>query len=125
MRFAFTTTTLVALTPPNCTVDPAEKFEPEMLTLVPPDSGPEFGVTEVTTGTADGLLALKLSTARVPAATGSAVAVPMRTSNLTELRFKPLLPFQLVHGSWYWTDQVPGRFASPALAGAVSNTTLP
>src|SRR6185369_1744876 len=98
MRLALTTLTFVAATPPNVTVEPAEKFEPEMLTWVPPVSGPTFGETEVTFGTPAGRTALKLSMAKVPAATESAEAVPMRTSNFTLFSCTPLPPFQLVQG---------------------------
>src|ERR1051326_217457 len=99
IKFGLTTLTFVAATPPNVTVEPAEKFEPPMLTWVPPVSGPAFGVTDVTLGAPAGRTALKLSTAKVPADTESAVAVPMRTSNFTLLSCTPLAPFQLVQGS--------------------------
>jgi len=42
---------------------------------------------------------LKLSTARIPDDTGSAVAVPIRTSTFTVFKVMPLLPFQFDHGS--------------------------
>ena len=95
IKFGLTTLTFVAATPPNVTVEPAEKFEPEMLTCVPPVSGPSAGETEVIVGTGAGLTALKLSTDNVPAETESAVAVPMRISNLTLFSWTPLPPLQL------------------------------
>src|ERR1044072_1125532 len=48
-----------------------------------------------------GRATFKLSTARVPEATRSGVAVPMRTSILTLVSCTPLVPFQFVHASWY------------------------
>ncbi|WP_241746502.1 hypothetical protein [Streptomyces lydicus] len=38
-------------TPPNRTADAPENPEPDNVTTVPPDAGPEFGLTELNTGT--------------------------------------------------------------------------
>jgi hypothetical protein len=46
----FTTTTLVAAVPPNFTVAPVAKFDPVIVTAVPPATGPLFGATLVTVG---------------------------------------------------------------------------
>jgi hypothetical protein len=46
----FTTTTLVAAVLPNVTVAPAAKFEPVIVTAVPPAIGPLFGLTLLTVG---------------------------------------------------------------------------
>jgi hypothetical protein len=46
----FTTTTLVAAVFPNFTVAPAAKFVPVMVTAVPPDVEPVFGLTLLTVG---------------------------------------------------------------------------
>jgi hypothetical protein len=42
--------TFVAAVPPNVTVELAEKFVPEIVTWVPPASGPAEGETPVTVG---------------------------------------------------------------------------
>jgi hypothetical protein len=47
-----TTVTEVAATPPNATVEAAVKFEPVMVTKVPPVEGPLAGAMAVTTGVA-------------------------------------------------------------------------
>ena len=47
----FATTTLVAAAPANVTVAPAAKFVPVIVTAVPPDVDPLFGVTLTTVGT--------------------------------------------------------------------------
>src|SRR5262245_9191784 len=47
---ALVTLTPVAATPPNATVAPAAKFDPAIVTLVPPAGGPDAGVTPVTAG---------------------------------------------------------------------------
>ena len=60
----------------------------------------------------------------VPGTFVSDVLVPALTSNLTLFSSTPLVPFQFVHGSWYLSVHPPGKLALPALAGAVSNTTL-
>jgi hypothetical protein len=44
----FVTTTFVAAVPPNVTVAPAAKFVPVIVTAVPPDVVPLFGLTLVT-----------------------------------------------------------------------------
>jgi hypothetical protein len=46
----FTTTTLVAAVLPNVTVAPDTKFVPVMVTAVPPDVDPLFGLTLLTVG---------------------------------------------------------------------------
>ena len=46
----FTTTTLVAVAPPNVTVAPAAKFVPVIVTAVPPDVDPLLGDTLLTVG---------------------------------------------------------------------------
>jgi hypothetical protein len=46
-----TTVTLVAAALPNVTVAPAAKSTPVIVTAVPPDTTPEFGVTLLTNGT--------------------------------------------------------------------------
>src|ERR1041385_472989 len=48
MVVALTTTTFVALAPPNVTLAPLWKPVPLMVTFCPPDDGPLGGVTEVT-----------------------------------------------------------------------------
>src|SRR6202795_3021628 len=50
MVVLFTTTTLVAAVPPNVTVAPAAKFVPVIVTAVPPDVDPLFGLTLLTVG---------------------------------------------------------------------------
>ena len=45
MVVLFTTTTLVAAALPNVTVAPETKFVPVMVTAVPPDVDPLFGLT--------------------------------------------------------------------------------
>jgi hypothetical protein len=50
IRLELTTTTLVAATPPNVTEVAPLKFEPVMVTGVPPDGDPLFGPIELTTG---------------------------------------------------------------------------
>ena len=45
-----TTTTFVAAVPPNVTVAPVAKFDPVIVTEVPPDVDPVFGETLVTVG---------------------------------------------------------------------------
>jgi hypothetical protein len=47
-----TTTTLVAVAPPNVTVVPTAKFVPEIVTAVPPSVEPLFGLMLVTVGVA-------------------------------------------------------------------------
>jgi hypothetical protein len=47
---ALSTTTLVAGVPPNRTVAPAKKFEPVIVTAVPPATGPVGGQTPPTVG---------------------------------------------------------------------------
>jgi hypothetical protein len=47
---ALTTTTLVAAVLPNCTVAPAAKFVPVIVTAVPPAVDPLFGATLLTVG---------------------------------------------------------------------------
>jgi hypothetical protein len=47
---AFTTATLLAAVPPNVTVAPAPKFVPVIVTPVPPEVDPVFGVTLLTVG---------------------------------------------------------------------------
>jgi hypothetical protein len=56
MDVLLTTFTPVAAVPPRLTVAPATNPEPVMVTAVPPATGPEFGVIELTVGA--GLLAL-------------------------------------------------------------------
>ncbi len=46
----FTTTTFVAAVLPKVTVAGLAKFAPVIVTGVPPDCGPEFGVTPLTVG---------------------------------------------------------------------------
>jgi hypothetical protein len=46
----FTTTTFVAALLPNFTVVPAEKLVPVIVTAVPPEVDPLFGLTLVTVG---------------------------------------------------------------------------
>jgi hypothetical protein len=46
----FTTTTFVAAVPPNVTVAPVAKFVPVIVTAVPPDVDPVFGLTLLTVG---------------------------------------------------------------------------
>jgi hypothetical protein len=46
----FTTTTFVAALLPNFTVAPAEKLVPVIVTAVPPEVDPLFGLTLVTVG---------------------------------------------------------------------------
>ena len=46
----FTTTTLVAAAVPKVTVAPAAKFVPVIVTAVPPEVEPLFGVTLLTVG---------------------------------------------------------------------------
>jgi len=48
-----TTATLLAFEPPNSTVAPLRKLEPEMVTAVPPAAGPVFGLTPVAMGPED------------------------------------------------------------------------
>jgi len=50
MVVLFTTTTFVAAVPPNVTVAPVAKFVPAIVTAVPPEIDPVFGVTLVTVG---------------------------------------------------------------------------
>ena len=45
------TVTPDAAAPPNATVSPAAKFDPEIVTGVPPDAGPDPGETPLTAGT--------------------------------------------------------------------------
>ncbi len=47
---AETTLTPVAALPPNDTVSPAAKFDPEIVTAVPPATEPEDGETPLTAG---------------------------------------------------------------------------
>jgi hypothetical protein len=47
---AFTTTTFAAAVPPNVTVAPVAKFVPVIVTEVPPDVVPLFGLTLLTVG---------------------------------------------------------------------------
>ena len=49
------TTTPVAAVVPNLTVVAPVKLIPEILTLVPPAAGPDFGETEVTQAAAGGV----------------------------------------------------------------------
>ena len=44
------TTVFEAVIPPNVTLAPATKFDPLMVTEVPPLTDPEFGTTPVTDG---------------------------------------------------------------------------
>jgi hypothetical protein len=46
----FVTTTFVAAALPNVTVAPVAKFVPVMVTAVPPEVGPLFGLTLLTVG---------------------------------------------------------------------------
>ena len=46
------TVTPVAALPPKATVSSAAKFVPVMVTVVPPATGPEAGVTALTVGAA-------------------------------------------------------------------------
>jgi hypothetical protein len=46
----FTTTTFVAAVPPNVTAAPAAKFVPVIVTAVPPEVDPLFGLTLLTVG---------------------------------------------------------------------------
>jgi hypothetical protein len=46
----FTTTTFVAAVPPNVAAAPAAKFVPVIVTAVPPNVDPPFGLTFVTVG---------------------------------------------------------------------------
>ena len=48
----FTTTTLVAATPPIVTLDVPVRFAPVIVNAVPPDAGPEFGFTDEIVGAA-------------------------------------------------------------------------
>jgi hypothetical protein len=48
------TVTADAALPPNETVSPAAKPDPEIVTAVPPDAGPDAGETPPTTGAAGG-----------------------------------------------------------------------
>jgi hypothetical protein len=50
MVVPFTTVTLVAAAPPNVTVAPTAKFVPLIVTAVPPDIAPLFGLTLLTVG---------------------------------------------------------------------------
>ena len=50
--FALMTVNEAAALPPNLTAVAPEKFVPVMVTLVPPDGGPVFGLTLVTVGAA-------------------------------------------------------------------------
>jgi hypothetical protein len=50
MVVLFTTTTLVAAILPNVTVAPTAKFAPVIVTAVPPDVDPLFGLTLLTVG---------------------------------------------------------------------------
>jgi hypothetical protein len=45
MEVLLTTVTFVAAVPPNETVAPLEKFDPVIVTFVPPVTGPEAGDT--------------------------------------------------------------------------------
>jgi hypothetical protein len=47
-----TTTTFVAVVPPNVTVAPEAKFAPVIVTAVPPATGPLLGLTLLTAGEA-------------------------------------------------------------------------
>jgi hypothetical protein len=65
---ALLTVTDDAATPPNRTVSPAWKFEPEIVTGVPPEVGPDLGDMLLTIGAEAGaMLALKLLEAVWPA----------------------------------------------------------
>src|SRR5579863_9249953 len=59
------TWTLVAITPPNCTVAPVKKFWPEMVTAVPPSVDPEVGLRERTEG-AEALISMIDATEGTP-----------------------------------------------------------
>ena len=48
----FTTTTLVAATPPIVTLDVPVRFAPVMVMVVPPTEGPDLGVTDEIVGAA-------------------------------------------------------------------------
>ena len=48
----FTTTTLVAATPPMVTLDVPVRFAPVIVNAVPPDAGPELGFTDEIVGAA-------------------------------------------------------------------------
>jgi len=50
MVVEFVTTTSTPATPLKVTVAPDAKSDPEMVTTVPPDAGPEAGVTLVMSG---------------------------------------------------------------------------
>ena len=54
MVVLLTTVTLVAAALPNVTVAPDAKFVPVIVTEVPPDVDPLFGLTPVTVGTVAG-----------------------------------------------------------------------
>jgi hypothetical protein len=47
---ALSTVTFVAAVLPNVTAVAPVKFEPVIVTLVPPEAGPELGLTPVTVG---------------------------------------------------------------------------
>ena len=55
MVVASTTVALVAAAPPSDTVAPVTKFEPVIVTGVPPAVGPESGAIAVTVGASTGL----------------------------------------------------------------------
>ena len=51
-RVELLNTKFIPRLPPKCTVEPMVKFEPVMVTLVPPATGPFAGEIDVTVGAA-------------------------------------------------------------------------
>ena len=97
-----TNVTPVAAVPPKVTVAPETKFVPVIVTEVPPDVGPVFGLTEVIVGAgavwyvkpfvsvADWLSGLVTTTLTAPAAWAGVVAVScVELTNVTPVAAMP------------------------------------
>jgi len=90
-----TTTTFVAVVPPNVTVAPAAKFVPVIVTAVPPAIGPLFGDTLLTVGTTTyvnpfaklppgtpGFVTVTVTAPALPTGVVAVICVPLTTTTL-------------------------------------------